>query len=87
MIADGSIALPGPTQPGSFTALMHLYESNYLRLHWLFEDVSLLPEIRYPTLTVQTELEGSAPVDVENLITRPLEEAVGVVPGVDRPFS
>ncbi len=45
-------------------------------------DVSLLPEIRYPTLTVQTELEGSAPVDVENLITRPLEEAVGVVPGL-----
>lgn len=44
MIADGSIALPCPTQPGSFTALMHLYESNYLRLHWLFEDVSLLPD-------------------------------------------
>jgi uncharacterized protein YqiB (DUF1249 family) len=38
MIADGSIALPRPTQPGSFTALMHLYESNYLRLHWLLLD-------------------------------------------------
>jgi HAE1 family hydrophobic/amphiphilic exporter-1 len=45
-------------------------------------DVSLLPEIRYPTLTVQTELESSAPVDVESLITRPLEEAVGVVSGL-----
>ncbi|MEZ4388401.1 MAG: efflux RND transporter permease subunit [Candidatus Krumholzibacteriia bacterium] len=45
-------------------------------------DVSLLPEIRYPTLTIQTELEGSAPVDVENLVTRPLEEAAGVVPGL-----
>jgi len=45
-------------------------------------DVSLLPEIRYPTLTVQTELESSAPVDVENLVTRPLEEAVGVVSGL-----
>lgn len=43
MIADGSIALPRPTQPGSFTALMHLYESNYLRLHWLFDDVRHLP--------------------------------------------
>ena len=42
MIADGSIALPRPTQPGSFTALMHLYESNYLRLHWLFDDVVAL---------------------------------------------
>jgi len=44
MIADSSIALPCPTQPGSFTALMHLYESNYLRLHWLLEDVRTLPD-------------------------------------------
>ena len=50
-------------------------------------DVGLLPEIRYPTLTVQTELPGSAPVDVENLVTRPLEEAVGVVPGLRQVHS
>ena len=43
MIADGSIALPRPTQPGSFTALMHLYESNYLRIHWLLDDLATLP--------------------------------------------
>lgn len=43
MIADGSIALPRPTQPGSFTALMHLYESNYLRLHWLLDDLVAPP--------------------------------------------
>ena len=50
-------------------------------------DVGLLPEIRYPTLTVQTELPGSAPVDVENLVTRPLEESVGVVPGLRQVHS
>jgi uncharacterized protein YqiB (DUF1249 family) len=44
MIADGSIALPRPTRPGSFTALMSLYESNYLRLHWLLDDVGALAE-------------------------------------------
>jgi uncharacterized protein len=44
MIAEGSIALPCPTQPGSFTALMHLYESNYVRLHWLLDDVGTLSE-------------------------------------------
>lgn len=44
MIADGSIALPCPTQPGSFTALMHLYESNFVRLHWLLDDVAALPD-------------------------------------------
>ena len=45
-------------------------------------DMRLLPEIRYPSLTVQTEFPGTAPVDVENLVTRPLEESVGVVPGL-----
>ena len=45
-------------------------------------DLRLLPEIRYPTLTLQTDFPGTAPVDVENLVTRPLEEAVGVVPGL-----
>lgn len=50
-------------------------------------EMNLLPEIRYPTLTVQTELPGSAPADVENLVTRPLEEAVGVVSGLRRVHS
>ena len=50
-------------------------------------DMRLLPEIRYPTLTIQTEFPGTAPVDVENLVTRPLEESVGVVPGLRRIHS
>ncbi|MBU8870112.1 MAG: efflux RND transporter permease subunit [Gemmatimonadales bacterium] len=50
-------------------------------------DMRLLPEIRYPSLTVQTDFPGTAPVDVENLVTRPLEEAVGVVPGLRKVHS
>ena len=50
-------------------------------------DMRLLPEIRYPSLTVQTDFPGTAPVDVENLVTRPLEESVGVVPGLRRVHS
>ncbi len=46
--------------------------------------MQLLPDISYPTLTVQTEFPDSAPSEVENLITRPLEEAAGVVPGLRR---
>ncbi|MEO1244728.1 MAG: efflux RND transporter permease subunit [Pseudomonadota bacterium] len=44
--------------------------------------MNLLPDISYPTLTVRTELTGAAPVEVENLITKPVEEAVGVIRNV-----
>jgi HAE1 family hydrophobic/amphiphilic exporter-1 len=50
-------------------------------------DLRLLPAIRYPSVTLQTEFPNTAPADVENLVTRPLEEAVGVVPGLRRVHS
>ena len=44
--------------------------------------VNLLPDLSYPTLTIRTEFEGAAPIEIENLISKPIEEAVGVVKGV-----
>ncbi|MCP5090135.1 MAG: efflux RND transporter permease subunit [Gammaproteobacteria bacterium] len=44
--------------------------------------LNLLPDISYPTMTVRTELTGAAPVEIENLLTKPIEEAVGVVRNV-----
>lgn len=44
--------------------------------------VSLMPELSYPTLTVRTELAGAAPQEVEENITRPIEEIVRTVEGV-----
>jgi len=44
--------------------------------------VDLLPDIAYPSLTIRTELEGAAPSEIETLLTRPIENAVGVVNGV-----
>ena len=41
--------------------------------------VNLLPDLSYPTLTVRTEYEGAAPLEIENLISQPVEEAIGVV--------
>ncbi len=44
--------------------------------------LNLLPDISYPTLTIRTELTGAAPAEIENLITKPVEETVGVVRNV-----
>ena len=44
--------------------------------------VELFPDISYPSITVQTDLPDSAPQEVENLISRRIEEAVGVLSGL-----
>lgn len=44
--------------------------------------VNLLPDLSYPTITIRTELTGAAPLEIENLITKPVEEAVGVIKNV-----
>jgi len=44
--------------------------------------LELLPEISYPTLTIKTEYAGTAPSEIEYLLSKPIEEAVGVVDNV-----
>ena len=46
--------------------------------------VALMPELNYPTLTVRMEYPGAAPEEVENEISRPVEEALGVINGLSR---
>src|SRR2546426_636467 len=46
--------------------------------------INLLPNISYPSLTVETRYRGAAPAEIESLVSRPVEEAVGVVAGVQR---
>jgi hydrophobic/amphiphilic exporter-1 (mainly G- bacteria), HAE1 family len=43
---------------------------------------NLLPELAYPTLTVRTEFPGSAPNEVENIISIPLEGSLATVKGL-----
>jgi len=43
MIADSLLRLPAATRPGTFAALMTLYESNYVRLGWLFDFDAPIP--------------------------------------------
>ncbi len=49
--------------------------------------VNLLPDLSYPTLTVRTDYEGAAPLEIENLISQPIEEAIGVVKNVRKVHS
>lgn len=46
--------------------------------------INLLPDLSYPSLTVETKLAGAAPAEIESLVSRPIEESVGVVSGVKR---
>jgi HAE1 family hydrophobic/amphiphilic exporter-1 len=45
--------------------------------------VDLMPEVIYPTLSVSATYPGVAPEEIENLVTRPLEEAFAAAPGVE----
>ena len=46
--------------------------------------LNLLPKISYPTLTIKTEYPGTAPSEIENIISKPIEETCGVVDNVVR---
>ena len=43
-----------------------------------------MPEFEQPTLTVRTSYPGVGPLEIEELITRPMEQAVSAVPGIAR---
>ena len=44
--------------------------------------VNLLPNISYPMITIRTEYDDISPTEIENLITKPIEEAAGTVNNV-----
>lgn len=46
--------------------------------------VDLMPEVVYPTISVMATYAGVAPEEMENLVTRPLEEAFASAPGVEQ---
>ena len=73
-------AINRPVTVSMFVLAVSLF--GYISLDRL--SLNLLPDISYPTLTIQTEYQDAAPEEVESLITRPIEEAVGVLPGLTR---
>lgn len=49
--------------------------------------IDLMPDITYPTVSITTEYENASPEEVEELITRPIEEGMSAVPGVEQVTS
>ncbi len=45
------------------------------------------PDIEFPGIFIQVPYDGSTPEEVERLITRPVEEALATLSGVERMFS
>jgi hydrophobe/amphiphile efflux-1 (HAE1) family protein len=45
--------------------------------------VDLMPDVNFPMVVVTTAYPGAGPEDVENLVSKPIEEAVSVLNGVN----
>jgi hydrophobic/amphiphilic exporter-1 (mainly G- bacteria), HAE1 family len=80
-IVDFSVARPVAVSM-AFIAVMVFGLVSYSRLQ-----VDLLPDVSFPTISIETEYGGVGPREVENLISRPIEEAISVVQGVEQVTS
>ncbi len=46
--------------------------------------VDLMPDISFPSITVRVNYAGVGPLEMEELVTRPIEQAVSAVAGLDQ---
>ncbi len=49
--------------------------------------IDLMPDVTYPTLSIIAQYENASPEEMEELVTRPIEEAMTAVPGVEEVTS
>ena len=46
--------------------------------------VDLMPDVSYPSLTIRVSYSGVGPLEMEESITRPIEQAVSAVAGLEQ---
>ncbi|MDZ7780730.1 MAG: efflux RND transporter permease subunit [Gemmatimonadota bacterium] len=66
----------------AFVAVIVFGVVSYSRLQ-----VDLLPDLSFPTISIETEYSGVGPREIETLVSQPIEEAVAVVQGVQQVTS
>jgi hydrophobe/amphiphile efflux-1 (HAE1) family protein len=80
-VSDVAIRRPVFTTMLSLTLLV-LGVLGYRRL-----GTDLYPDVSFPFVTIRTIYAGASPQDVEEMVTRPIEDAVASIAGVDKVFS
>jgi HAE1 family hydrophobic/amphiphilic exporter-1 len=80
-LSDVAIRRPVFTAMMSLTLLV-LGVLGYRRL-----GTDLYPDVSFPFVTITTVYPGAAPEDIEESVTRPIEDAVSAIAGVNRVFS
>src|SRR5216110_2501733 len=76
-IADLCIARP------VFATMINLF---FVVLGWFsFRSIGVdqFPNVELPIVTVTTTLRGASPEEMETSVTKPLEEIINTVPGID----
>ena len=54
---------------------------------WVRMPQELFPSVTYPQISIVTQYKDAAPEEIELLVTNPIEEVVGTVPGIRRVTS
>src|SRR5918996_461725 len=49
--------------------------------------VDLMPDVSYPSITVRVGYSGVGPLEMEELVTRPIEQAMAAVAGLEGDFD
>jgi HAE1 family hydrophobic/amphiphilic exporter-1 len=73
----------GPIHRPVLTTMIYLIVITLGLVSFSRLSIDLMPEITYPTISISAEYGNVGPEEMEELVTRPIEEAVAAVQGVE----
>jgi len=67
-----------------FSSMVYIGIAMFGIIAWVLMPRELFPNVSLPQLNVISKYANAAPEEIENLITKPLEESIGTVPNLKR---